>query len=132
MSRTESTDAMVQKSSEIEIFLRNVYKMYSSLPLTIRHVVDRFNNRVEFEKNIRKTIENISRENLNSPVTGEASNLTAAEALQNSKLTVKQTISMEDQFEAFTHVIDEVRDLNIILFKHPVNDLLMTYVFNDE
>jgi hypothetical protein len=81
---------VVQKPNETEMFLRKVNKIYLSLPATIRHVIDKFRDRVNSEKNITTTIENIRQENLTSFATDDEPTMKNRE--ESSDLPGEQTI----------------------------------------
>lgn len=114
----KTTDDLLQKSNEKEIFLRRVYQMYSSLPMAIRYVIDKFRSRLDYEKNVLTTLKQIRQEKsllADEQPTSKNDGKTLLAPKTNSNLPGKQSISMEDKFEEFMYIIDEVRGLKLFL-----------------
>lgn len=116
-SSTKKTIVTItQKSTKIEIFLRNVHQMYSTLPPEIQSAIDRFTNRLDSEESITKMIETIRKLNLDYDVEEDVLKnnditLINRKSASNVNSPVKHTISMEDKLEEFTNVIKKVHRL---------------------
>lgn len=115
--REKSTDGQSHKINELEMFLRNMREIYPSLPKKIQNAIDKFASRIDFENKEVSRIKCMYNEKPDeSNIEEEAIIEKAWETIGNFNLKMAsdfkpsddQVITMEDKFEQYTHVKEEV------------------------
>lgn len=107
----------MHKVTESEIFLRNIREIYPTLPKKIQNAIDKFAARVDFENQEILKIKSMHNEKPNN------TNIEVEDIINNAWDTIgnlnlktatdfkpsdDQVISMEDKFEQYKHVREEV------------------------
>lgn len=116
----KSNDGQTHKVTESEIFLRNIREIYPTLPKNIQSAINKFAARVNFENQEIfkiKSMHNEKPSNTNIEVEGILNN--AWETIGNLNLKTAsgykpsndRVISMEDKFEQYKHIQEEVQFL---------------------
>lgn len=113
----KSIESHIQKVSELEIFLRNIREMYSSLPKKIQSTIDKFSARIDFENKEISKIKSMHNEKPDDSNIKEESILESAwknignfnlKTASDFKPQDNQIISVENKFKQYMHVLDEV------------------------
>jgi hypothetical protein len=113
----KTTDNPIHKVTESEIFLRNVREIYQSLPKKIQSAIDKFAARIDFENKEILKIKSMQNDKPDNTKDEEEAVLDNAwETIGNFNLKTAsdfkpsndKIISIEDKFQQYLHVRDEV------------------------
>lgn len=124
----KSNGNQVHKVTESEIFLRNVREICPSLPKKIQSAIDKFAARIDFENKEILKIKSMHNEKPdNTKVEEEAILDNAWETIGNFNLKTAsdfkpssdKIISIDDKFQQYIHVRDEVSILQY--FKYVIH-----------
>lgn len=130
----KSTDDQHNVVTEKEVFLRNVHEIYQSLPKKIQVAIDKFTARSDFETTKILKIKKMHKKKTHfSNIEEEATLSHALETIGDFNLKTAsdfiliedEVVSMEDKFDQYTEVQEEVQ-LSLFITFRLLNFLYLT------